>query len=390
MDESNHQIFLHKTLWYFAQTSCLTDITFQCQDMALSAHRAILSATAKNLFSTFPGLASSTAEQVTVFLPDWTGDQVEQALNSLYALRDPSQLEQILGLDRGDIGGDLGDQGWGNSSSFQNIGCLEDFLPDQDNDIFDTEVELEKLENQNIVKCSWCGKQFKSKASLEVHEMKVHLGEDLKKACEVCGQVVSKMKEHMLRKHPENLDNKQVTNFPCPQCDYTTRIKSTLKQHIFNIHTERNLSCDKCEYKTAIKSQLNQHKKKVHWVANIPCKFDGCSRKFVQECDLKDHIKRTHPTGFFNCHQCGKQFVNEEKMKRHIKMHNIDSEGLPCNLCTQRFITKQKLREHMNTHTGATPYKCPGLGCEKAFMSSSALSHHKKKACLSMQHFVTA
>ena len=181
MDESNHQIFLHKTLWYFAQTSCLTDITFQCQDMALSAHRAILSATVKNLFSTFPGLANSTAEQVTVFLPDWTGDQVEQALNSLYALRDPSQLEQILGLDRGDIGGDLGDQSWGNSSSFQNIGCLDDFLPDQDNDIFGNEVKLEKLENQSIAKCSWCGKQFKSKASLEVHEMKVHLGEDLQK-----------------------------------------------------------------------------------------------------------------------------------------------------------------------------------------------------------------
>ena len=173
MDESNHQIFLHKTLWYFAQTSCLTDITFQCQDLALSAHRAILSVTAKNLFSTFPGLASSTAEQVTVFLPDWTGEQVEHALNSLYALRDPSPLEKILGLDRGDIGGDLGDQGWGNSSSFENISCLDDFLPDQDNDsIFDTEVELEKLENQNIVKCSWCAKQFKSKASLEVHERK--------------------------------------------------------------------------------------------------------------------------------------------------------------------------------------------------------------------------
>ena len=383
MDESNHQIFLHKTFWCFAQTGCLTDITFQCKDMTMSAHRAILSATCKNLFSAYPGLAT-TIEKPNLILPDWTGQQVEQALHSLYAGHDPSQLELILGLDRGDGGASLAGQEWAASSPGENIESMDSVGPDQDiGSICGGEVEPEKLEKMSKVKCSYCDEQFKSSASLEIHERKFHLGEDIKKACEVCGQVVSKMKEHMLRKHPENLDTKQITNFLCPQCDYTTRIKSTLKQHIFNIHTERNLSCELCKYKTAIKSQLNQHKKKVHGIANIPCRFDGCPRKFVQECDLNDHIKRTHPTGFFNCHQCGKQFVNEEKMKRHIKMHNIDTEGLPCNICTLRFITKQKLREHMNTHTGATPYKCQGSGCEKAFMSSSSLSHHKK-SCPSM------
>eukprot|EP00092_Neocalanus_flemingeri_P028184 GFUD01030607.1.p1 GENE.GFUD01030607.1~~GFUD01030607.1.p1 ORF type:complete len:410 (-),score=99.13 GFUD01030607.1:50-1279(-) len=389
MDESSqssHQMFLHETLWNFAQTSRLTDITFLCQDQALSAHRAILSAACKNLFSTFPGLAVTT-EQATVFLPDWMGCQVEEALNSVYAHKNCSHLGQILGLDKREASSLHPDQETDldsdNSSSVEQLGVLDDFLceADQDNvDSYDTGKAIGKKEKHNLVACPWCAKQFKSKSSLEVHEKKVHLGEDLKKACEVCGQVVSKMKEHMLRKHPENLDNKHIINYQCPHCDYSTRIKSTLKQHILNIHTERNLCCDQCDYKSALKTQLNQHKKKVHGHANIPCRFDGCARKFVQECDLNDHIKRTHPTGFFNCHQCGKQFVNEEKMKRHIKMHNIDTEGLPCNLCTLRFITKQKLREHMNTHTGATPYKCPSLSCEKAFMSSSALSHHKK-AC---------
>ena len=388
MDESSHQIFLHETLWSFAQSSRLTDITFMCQDLALSAHRAILAAACRNLFSTFPGLTVSL-EQATVFLPDWTAQQVEKALYNLYVHRNSSQLELILGLDREDTGAALHPaKDCENNSSAEHFGCLDDFLtePDQDNVCsFVSEEEIVKIEKRNTVTCPWCAKQFKSKSSLEVHEKKAHLGEDLKKACEVCGQVVSKMKEHMIRKHPENLDNKSITDYQCPQCDYSTRIRSTLKQHIYNIHTERNLSCDQCDYKSALKTQLNQHNKKVHGHANIPCRFDGCTRKFVQECDLNDHVKRTHPTGFFNCHQCGKQFVNEEKMKRHIKMHNIETEGLPCNLCTSRFITKQKLREHMNTHTGATPYKCPGLGCEKAFMSSSALSHHKK-VCPSMNH----
>jgi len=233
--------------------------------------------------------------------------------------------------------------------------------------------------SQEAVSCSWCGKQFKTKAYLDIHEKKIHMGQDnTKKTCELCGLIVSKMSEHMLRKHPENVDPNKVVNYQCPNCEYHTRIKSTLRQHIFNMHTERSLSCEQCGYKSALKSQLNQHKRKVHGVANLPCKYEGCTRMFVQDCDVNDHMKRTHPTGLFNCHQCGKQFLNEEKLKRHIKMHNIDTEGLPCSMCPQRFITKQKLREHINTHTGETPYRCPGIGCDKAFMSSSALSHHKK------------
>lgn len=325
LNEKSHQTFLHETLWNFAKDSCLTDITFICQDLALSAHRAILSAVCRNLFMTYPGL-DLNIEQSMVFLPDWTANQVEEALNSLYVHRNSSDLEKILGLNARDDNRsvvliplqetDVLDIE--NNASDEQFGCLDDFL---------TEAERENIED-GILKvdhlypaiCPWCAKQFKGKESMEVHEKKVHLGEDLKKACEVCGQVVSKMKEHLIRKHPENLDTKHIIDHKCPQCEYSTRIKSTLKQHIFNLHTEKNLLCDQCDYKSALKTQLNQHKKKVHGQANIQCRFESCTRKFVQECDLNDHIKRTHPTGLFNCHQCGKQFVNEEKMKRHIKV----------------------------------------------------------------------
>ena len=377
-----HQTFLHETLWCFAQSSCLTDLTLQCEDKKVTAHRAILSTCCKALSSTFPALSS--AEQAVLLLPGWDAWQVEQALHKVYISRDPSELETILGLR--DQSQSLSSVNW-QDASLESIENLDNFFPDHEEEesLKDTNYSQEDLTLKKvIVKCSLCLKIFEDKLGLELHEKKEHFSKHTRKACDVCGFEVAKLKEHMLRKHPEILDKKQVTNFECNLCNYKTRIKSTLKQHIFNIHSERNLSCDSCSFKTARISQLNQHKKKVHGVANIQCTFDGCARKFVQECDLRDHIKRTHPTGFFNCHHCGKQFVNEEKMKRHIKMHNIDTEGLPCSMCSCRFITKQKLKEHMNTHTGETPYKCPGIGCEKAFMSSSALSHHKK-ACSYLQ-----
>ena len=197
LNEKSHQTFLHETLWNFAKDSCLTDITFICQDLALSAHRAILSAVCRNLFMTYPGL-DLNIEQSMVFLPDWTANQVEEALNSLYVHRNSSDLEKIHGRDDNrnvvliplqetdvlDIE---------NNASDEQFGCLDDFL---------TEAERENIED-GILKvdqlypaiCPWCAKQFKGKESMEVHEKKVHLGEDLKKVC-----AVSKMKEHLIRK----------------------------------------------------------------------------------------------------------------------------------------------------------------------------------------------
>ena len=165
-------------------------------------------------------------------------------------------------------------------------------------------------------------------------------------------------------------------------------MRGALRHHIYNHHTEKTIQCEMCPYKTAMKSLLNQHKRKVHSIATLPCQYPSCTRKFVLECEMKDHMKRTHPTGVFNCSKCGKQFLNEEKMKRHMKNHNLNTEGIPCTVCPQKFVTNQKLKEHMNVHTGETPYRCPGVGCQKALTSSSALSHHKK-SCSNMAQCTT-
>ena len=233
----------------------------------------------------------------------------------------------------------------------------------------DSGLERESLENIAAI-------LTKTDSSVRKEERAV--ARSSKIACDVCGQVVSKLRDHMIRKHPESLESVKVPEYRCEACDYTTRIKSSLRQHVNNLHTERSLRCEQCSYRTAVPAQMRQHMKKVHSPPTISCPVPGCQRKFVQSCDIKDHVKRVHPTGFFNCHMCGKQFVNEEKLKRHIKMHNIDQEGLPCQHCHLKFLTRQKLAEHTNTHTGETPYRCPVEDCGKAFMSSSSLSHHKK------------
>ena len=279
---------------------------------------------------------------------------MESALQELYLNKNPTNLENILGRITSD-----------------SLPKQQDTKNFQEDSYFSGRLQYGKETEENLENvAAMLSQTVSARAEEKSGATKI--------ACDVCGQTVGKLREHMIRKHPDSLDKKKVPEYRCHVCQYTTRIKSTLKQHINNLHAERKLSCDQCSYKAARPAQLRQHLKKVHGPATISCPVEGCQRKFVQSCDIKDHIKRTHSTGRFNCHICGKQADNEEKMKRHIKLHNIDSEGLPCQHCHLRFITKQKLREHINSHTGETPYRCPSSHCGKSFMSSSSLSHHKK------------
>jgi len=345
-DQYHHQVFLKTTLWKFASQNQMTDIQFICEEGEIvGGHQSVLSLCQPQMFakllSLLPSSGLSSLEMVTIFLPDWQHIFVSQAIKKLYIENDPVEIMTILG--------------------FRKNNCT---VPVE---------ESQKLIDQNFIIDTLSRKK----------EIKESVSSKGKIACDICGQFVSKLKEHLLRKHPENLDSLEATLFECEMCNYSTRIKSTLKQHIYNVHTEKTLKCDQCNYKTALQTRLKQHTKKVHGSPTVFCSFDGCQRKFVQKCDLTEHIKRTHPTGIFNCHICGKPFVNEEKLKRHLRMHNIDNEGLPCQHCHLKFLTKQKLKEHINTHTGETPYKCPGISCDQAFMSSSSLAHHKK-VCVSL------
>ena len=276
---------------------------------------------------------------------NWFEFQVSFALKSFYLERNSTLLDTILGTSVITKPHD------------PPVKVLEPSAPTEKKNVKSRTLKPQKSSNAN--------KSSKSFGSSRI-------------TCDICGLSVSKLKEHLLRKHPTSLEPSQALVFKCQECEYSTRIRSTLKQHIYNLHAEKVLQCDKCDFKSALETKLKQHQKKVHGDKIIPCTYEGCKRKFVQECDLKEHVQRVHPQGLYSCHLCDKLFINEHKLKRHVKIHNLDTEGIPCENCHLKFLTKQKLREHMNSHTGETPFRCPSVACEKAFMSSSSLSHHKK------------
>lgn len=241
-------------------------------------------------------------------------------------------------------------------------------------------IKLQHSGETVTFECSWCGKTFKNKDYCKDHENRMHL-ETAKITCDICGMKVSKLEDHMIRRHPENVDPEKLIDFQCQHCEFQTKIRGSLQKHIQRLHQEKNIHCEKCPFKTSMKSFLTHHMKRAHGDCEFPCEFDGCDRTFSLESEMKHHVKQTHPDGVFHCAECGKQFLNQLKLTRHMKYHNLDTDGWPCTVCPQRFISKQKLGEHMNVHTGETPFRCRGDACQKAFSTSSALSHHEK-GCL--------
>lgn len=55
--------------------------------------------------------------------------------------------------------------------------------------------------------------------------------------------------------------------FKCSECDYESKIKGSLKTHLWCIHNigeGKIFKCSDCDYESKIKTHLNSHLRYVH------------------------------------------------------------------------------------------------------------------------------
>ncbi|XP_072233723.1 uncharacterized protein [Leuresthes tenuis] len=189
--------------------------------------------------------------------------------------------------------------------------------------------------------------------------------------------------------------------FVCPQCSFTHRIKTKVREHIQSEHRmrapiQKRKSVIKAKRKTQQKSQdLKAEKIKHKFNSERPrrCKVKvGTEKKSdSKQKEKTKRRRRKEPTGEdkrflttrpvsknFNeeetkCPTCEKVFEHPNQLKTHIKLHSFPYR---CSQCEKGFTSQSGYYQHLRIHKRGRRFICKQ--CNKGFLCSYSLKQHER------------
>jgi len=275
-----------------------------------------------------------------------------------------------------------------------------------------------------ICKIPDCGKVFSKRKGWLKHD----LTHGAKNKCNYCGVAVSKLREHIRRKHPESLTddfsnwsagltynsntqvkkksaipknvkamaerNKKYTedrtedgNYRCrwEDCQKLFEKKKLYLKHIYLTHEggsdkrKRKKICDICG-NLITANNMKQHVRTVHThkhEKNFSC--EHCGKEFKYRSELTVHL--THHTGEMNftCTGCAKKFRRAAEARLCEKGHR-GIYAFRCHMCDYKTNKKNHLDRHIESHLKATPFSCPICGF-KSGRKDNLKQHIEKRHC---------
>ena len=261
----------------------------------------------------------------------------------------------------------------------------------------------------------YCDKSFPTDTKLYQHFRFTHHA-IIKHFCEEpnCGKGFKTLGK--LRNH--SLTHSDYRPFVCPfeGCEYKSKLKQALDQHLV-IHSEvRSYKCSECEKTFKLKASFVQHMKQNHSTRPaFKCVVEGCHQKFRKSNDLIKHKRNEH--NLIKTYSCGWPGCEYEStylgtIKSHRKLHktkkgyvfkpkvteipepeeqpnslllmqrnNFDAKTqsyvCPNPYCHKSFPTNQNLYQHFHSiHHSINKYFCEEPNCGKGFKTRTELKTH--------------
>ena len=223
--------------------------------------------------------------------------------------------------------------------------------------------------------CKICYRFFPSPAVLEEHTKKEHSKPEIH-ICDICSQEFDKKAK--LRSHQRTHKNTEY-KFICPYCkgkngkigkNAKYQRKETLDQHIEEVHSGKEYICSQCPMVFYTPWNRSLHEKNIHAEKTIKC--EQCDMMFSTNSYKNAHVRKVHVLeAEWICAHCGDSFRHKTIYEAHVNRH-LNIRPHACDMCGKTFLIEMHLKRHMKTHT--LPYHCDQ--CDVRVGSLDLLKEH--------------
>ncbi|XP_055621842.1 zinc finger protein 665-like isoform X2 [Toxorhynchites rutilus septentrionalis] len=195
-------------------------------------------------------------------------------------------------------------------------------------------------------------------------------------ACNLCDEgflLQELLDRHMAQKHDD-----RERPYGCSLCSKTYMTNGNLQEHVRMVHSGVKFPCKVCGIKLSTKSSWKRHMK-GHTEEGFCC--DICKEKFSSHSVLAKHKRRVHEQVAKNyiCVDCGNTYDSNAALREHRVSHT-DERRWECKVCGMKFKRNHNLLNHKKTHLVEKPapsFKCQE--CEQEFTTKSALAAHRSQ-----------
>ncbi|KAH8348591.1 hypothetical protein KR084_008955 [Drosophila pseudotakahashii] len=237
----------------------------------------------------------------------------------------------------------------------------------------ETTLPVQNRKTSIHTKCPLCDQKYGFSFSHQLHMVK-HRRHRLKPKlfqCSYCHR--SFLTRKFLRKHQSKVrisSNLRYRPFKCRNCPRRFQLWSTLKSHIIQMHTRRNL-CLICQLPTLsrccqahtakeCREAIKKHREKLRLRGprrggckkKPKPKCEICGKEFANKFFLTEHLNKKHfNRRNFTCEICGANFYSQGTMQTHRKSVHLLIQTVKCEVCDLTIKSKGNYLRHLKSQS---------------------------------------
>ena len=169
-----------------------------------------------------------------------------------------------------------------------------------------------------------------------------------RKQCGRTGDVGPKTRSHTVQTGSEAIKNSLVQLpdgvFGCPACDYSSKLKFNVNQHLLRHRIDKPFKCKMCSYQSKWEGNVRAHEKRQHYIKHPKT----AAKKRQKPRVIGNVFSQVDSKGNqFQCTECDYKTNNRRLLISHRKVHS-DQRPFPCTFpgCSYRTKSSHWARAH--------------------------------------------